>query len=116
MKSYRLGCSFTLIRRKHNENGNFEFGYKSVYLENGTTSHLSFSLCKWQKQFKTDQIRTGHVIFSVLRKLHPTLTRLPVLPYSLNPFLPYEMNQCKLCDMMNRVNVFENVFLRIVLV
>ena len=34
-------------------------------------------------------------VYFVFVKPHPTLTRLPVLPYSFNPFVAYETNQCK---------------------
>ena len=67
-KNYRLGCSFTLIRRKHAmKTTTFESGNKSVYFENGTTSHLSFSSCKQQKRFETvyfEKGTTSHLSFS----------------------------------------------------
>ena len=52
-------------------------------------------------------------------KPRPTVTRLPVLSFSAYTcirFQPRKTNQCKRCDTMSRVNVFENVFLKNVLV
>ena len=52
-KSYCSGCSFTLIPRKcAMKMTTFESSNKSVYFENGTTSHLSFSSCKLQNGSK----------------------------------------------------------------
>ena len=45
---------------------------------------------------KPIQFIFGRSLF-VLCKLRPMLTRIPVLPYSLNPFLAYETKQCKCC-------------------
>ena len=68
VKSYHLGCSFTLIRWKHTmKMATFESGNKSVYFENGTKLHLSFSSCKQQKLFETSKIRYWHVIFHMPR-------------------------------------------------
>ena len=92
VKSYHLGCSFTLIRWKcEMKMTTFKSGNKSVYFNNGTTSHLSFSSCKQQKRLKTSKIRYWHVIFHVSWvKSCPMVTRLPVLlfsAYSFHPFL-----------------------------
>ena len=115
---FRLGCLFTLIRRKcAMKTAAVESGYESVYFKNGTTSHLSFSSCKQQKTVRNrHDSYSAHDFYFVLRKPRPRLARLPVLPYSFNLFLTYRMNQCKRCYTMNRVNVFEKVFLKIVLV
>ena len=51
--------------KTHNENGKFEPCYKSVYFENGTTSHPSFSSCKRQKRFQTHTICIRHMIFTL---------------------------------------------------
>ena len=49
-KSYRLGCSFALIQQQcAMKTATFKSGSKSMYFENGTTTHLLFSVCKQQK-------------------------------------------------------------------
>ena len=81
VKSYHLGCWFTLIGEKRTmKTATLESGSRSVHFKNSTTSHLSFSLCKEQKRFKTGKIRIRHVIF-ILSCIKPytTIMRLLVL-------------------------------------
>ena len=62
----------------------FESGNKSVYFENGTTLHLSFSSCKQQNQFETSKIHIQHMIFTLsCVKSRLMITGLPVLPFSV---------------------------------
>ena len=68
---------YTNATKTHNENRNFESCYKSLYFENGTTSHLSFSSCKRQKRFETDTIciRLARDFYFVLQKAHALRSR-----------------------------------------
>ena len=69
-----------------------------------------FPSVKSKNSSKPARFCTWHIIFTLsCAKPHLTLTRLLVLSYSFNTFLAYETNQCKCCDMMNKVNIFINM-------
>ena len=75
------------------ENSNFQIRQQKGVLRKWYHIAHSFSVCKQQKQFKNGNIHIRHMIFTLsCVKPHPTITRLPVLPYSFNLFLDYEMN------------------------
>ena len=114
-KSCRLGCSFTLIQQKRAvKTATFESSSKSVYFENGTTLHLSFSSCIRQKRFETNEICIWHVILLHYALNHALKSRdYRCFRIHFHPFLAYETNQCKHCNTMNTVsNVFAKVFLK----